>query len=303
MKKAYINKRFHKVSLQVIETTNNVITDYMGQGYDLTLRQLYYQFIANDLFPDAWLVTLPGGQQTKNHERNYKKLGSILNDGRLAGLVDWAAIKDRTRKPKTWQSFQNIQDALEDTIHYYCLNPWDDQESLVEIWVEKEALAGVFERTAMEYHVPLFCCRGYHSQSSAYEAAQRFRRDPRPTTVLHFGDHDPSGLDMTRDIIARFETFGVYNVEIDRCALNMDQVNRLNPPPSPAKITDSRAEGYIAEFGNDSWELDAINPAELNQIAEDKIEAIIDRDDWDDTKERQARDKETLQGFIDSLED
>lgn len=92
-----------------------------------------------------------------------------------------------------------------------------------------------------------------------WSAAQRFisqdYRDNR--VIIHLGDHDPSGIDMTRDIQERLQMFGA-DVYVKRVALTMNQIGTYNPPPNPAKITDSRASKYIDEYSNESWELDAL---------------------------------------------
>ena len=301
MKIEYTPKNFGEVALGIINDADNIIENYRLQNLDLTLRQLYYQFIVSDLFPEKWLVHLGGGQYTKNHERNYKKLGKLVNDARLAGLLSWDAIEDRTRTPAFWQSRKSPEDAVLRAARDYAVNPWEDQETNVEIWVEKEALAGVFESVAMKWHVPLFCCRGYHSQSSAWQAAMRIERAGKETKILHFGDHDPSGIDMTRDIEERFETFQVYNIEIERCALNIEQVRQFNPPPSPAKITDSRAKKYIQEFGHDSWELDAMQPADLQALAEERIREQIDMGIWELTQQREDVERQMISNLTNYL--
>lgn len=101
--------------------------------------------------------------------------------------------------------------------------------------------------------------------------------------IFHLGDHDPSGKDMTRDIIDRMELF-MGGVKLERLALKMDQVERNNPPPNPAKITDSRSTGYIAQFGNESWELDALEPAVIGGLIRDAITALIDDEKWNQVR-------------------
>lgn len=315
MKEAFIRKRFSAVAGSIVKRAETVIREYQDAGYDMTLRQLYYQFIANDLFPDEWLVVLPGGQATKNHERNYKKLGSILSDARMAGLIDWSAITDRTRSLCEWHHETSVRDALARTLRNYTFDMWENQPVAVEVWVEKEALAGVFHQVCAKWDVPYFACRGYTSMSAAYEAYQRIctRADRgQRTLVLHFGDHDPSGIDMTRDITERLRLMLDPDVlgsdfancfEVRRMALNMDQVQAFDPPPSPAKITDSRAADYIERFGDDSWELDALDPTQLSKLAEDAIRLVIDDDLWEDMSERIRADRLKLGKLINSIED
>lgn len=314
MKQTFVSKKFSVAHSDIIEKANTVIRRYQADGYDLTLRQLYYQFVAADLFPDEWFVKLAGGQHTKNHERNYKKLGGILNDARLAGDVDWNAIVDRTRSLTEWQHETSVLDALERMHKNYTLDMWDNQPVRVEVWVEKEALAGVFHRICGQYDVPYFACRGYTSASSAYGAYQRvsMRVPYQKTLILHFGDHDPSGIDMSRDIEDRLylmtsnEEYGGSDFdncfEIRRLALNYDQVQKYNPPPSPAKITDSRATGYIEKFGEDSWELDALDPTQLADLAETEIQSVIDDDQWSDTEKQILKDKALIRKFIKEVE-
>ena len=116
-----------------------------------------------------------------------------------------------------------------------------------------------------------------------WRAAQRLleqERQGRKNHIIHLGDHDPSGIDMTRDIEDRLWTFGA-DVTVHRIALNMDQVLRYDPPPNPAKLTDARAGKYVEDHGYESWELDALEPAVIDQLIEDEILEHLDRDQWD----------------------
>jgi hypothetical protein len=158
-------------------------------------------------------------------------------------------------------------------------------------------LAGVFQRVCDELRVPFFACRGYTSQSEMWAAAQRLKgyTQRRQTPVIfHFGDHDPSGVDMTRDIIDRLTLF-MGGLKVERLALNMDQVEEYEPPPNPAKITDSRADAYIAQFGNESWELDALDPNTLAGLVRDAVEAVRDQTKWDAAVEREQQARKQLE--------
>jgi len=216
----YAEKRFRGDSLAIIEKANEIIDDYMGQGYDLTLRQLYYQFVARDLIP--------------NTERSYKRLGSIINDGRMAGMIDWKSITDRTRNVRKNSHWSNPKEIIESCAWSYRNDLWANQDYRPEVWIEKDALVGVIEKVCRELDVPFFSCRGYTSQSEMWAASQRLRRyqfdHNQQPVILHLGDHDPSGIDMTRDIIDRIDTFKA-GLTLDRLALNMDQVEEFSPPP------------------------------------------------------------------------
>jgi hypothetical protein len=119
--------------------------------------------------------------------------------------------------------------------------------------------------------------------------------DRQIPVILHFGDHDPSGKDMSRDIVDRLQLFTGERLKFERLALNMDQVEQYGPPPNPAKITDSRADAYIAEYGAESWELDALEPSVLAALVRDAIDGIIDQDAMDEANEQQAAHRETLE--------
>ncbi len=262
---AYQAQRFSGKTRRVIDQANEIIAEYAAQGYDLTLRQLYYQFVSRDLL--------------SNTHKEYKRLGSIINDARLAGLIDWDHITDRTRnlhRLTRWDGPEEIVSVYADHFH---VDMWEGQSYRVEVWIEKEALAGVFERVCDELDVPFFSCRGYTSQSEMWSAAQRLRsieRAGQTPLILHFGDHDPSGMDMTRDIRDRLAMFKC-GAELERLALNMDQVEEYQPPPNPAKMTDVRADAYVAEFGDESWELDALEPDVLADLVRARVSELIDK--------------------------
>jgi len=286
----YQDFNFRPATLDLIQTANRIIAEYQAQGFDLTLRQLYYQFVARDIIP--------------NTQKSYKNLGSVINDGRLAGLIDWNAIVDRTRELRTlphWSEPGEFIDADQ-----FNIDLWDGQKYRPEVWIEKDALAGVFDRVCRELDVPLFSCRGYTSQSEMWVGSQRLLRRHRSKqipVIFHFGDHDPSGKDMSRDITDRLELFTRKTLKFERLALNMDQVEQYDPPPNPAKITDSRANAYIAEFGNESWELDALEPAVLEALVRDAITGVVNAAKMTEAIEKRDHHRETLQLIADRFDE
>jgi len=275
MRLCYVPKRFSQSSVETIRLAVEIIEEYEAQGYTLTLRQLYYQFVSRDLIP--------------NSLRAYKRLGQIVNDGRLAGEISWYSIEDRTRNLSALSHWSSPADIIRSAAAGFRIDKWEGQRFRVEVWIEKEALAGVFQRVCEEEDVPFFSCRGYVSQSEMWSAAQRlagYHEDGQIPLILHFGDHDPSGMDMTRDILDRLNLFeGLPDVE--RLALNMDQVEEFNPPPNPAKITDSRFEGYLRKYGGESWELDALEPSVLSGLVRSRIIEARDRDLWEEKIEEE----------------
>lgn len=185
------------------------------------------------------------------------------------------------------------------------------QETYVELWVEKQALAGVLEPLGHEFHVTFMANKGYSSQSAMRDAAMRIKRRVSTMTtatvkarpvVLYLGDHDPSGKDMPRDIALRLKTFGVERLSVDVIALTTPQVKEYDPPPNPAKITDPRAKGYIAEFGDKSWELDALPPRDLQQLVRRAIESRLDRVKWRSVIEEEERQKRLLSRAVKGMD-
>jgi hypothetical protein len=276
-------------ALAAIEQANAIIAEYSAQGFDLTLRQLFYQFVARGLIA--------------NTQREYKNLGNVVNDGRLAGLVDWEAIVDRTRNLRSLSHWTSPQQIVRSCAQQFNYNLWATQPAYVEVWIEKDALVGVIEGVCNRWDVPHFSCRGYTSQSEMWAAGQRIARAATgdgPTVVLHLGDHDPSGVDMTRDIQDRLTLFADGEpIEVRRLALNTDQVRQYNPPPNPAKITDSRARDYIRRHGRESWELDALDPNVIEGLIETELAKLIDVVKWDEAKERQNRARAQLGSVAD----
>lgn len=279
----YIEKSFRESSLTLIATANEIISDYSAQGYDLTLRQLYYQFVARDVIP--------------NNQKSYKNLGSLINDARLAGLIDWNAIEDRTRSLRAQPHWDNPAQMIQACEEQFSLDKWEGQGYAPEVWIEKDALIGVISGVCDEFDVPYFSCRGYTSQSEQWRAGRRLKeyaRQVKTPIIFHLGDHDPSGLDMTRDNAQRLSMFSGLPVEVKRLALNADQIQEYDPPPNPAKLTDSRSAEYVRLYGDDSWELDALEPSVLAGLISDAIMEIRDHGLYDEVCERQAEIRQQL---------
>ncbi|MCK5603195.1 hypothetical protein KAR91_15035 [Candidatus Pacearchaeota archaeon] len=178
--------------------------------------------------------------------------------------------------------------------NYLRFDQWARQEHYVEVWVEKEALGNVIAKACNPYMVPYMSCKGYLSASEAWRAGRRFLQkslhEGKQCHLIHLGDHDPSGLDMTRDNQHRLKIFSEIpdGVNVNRIALNMDQIKEYDPPPNPTKLTDSRSGDYVKRFGKSSWELDALKPEMMVDLIQSEITNLIDEDLWYET-ERQER--------------
>jgi len=289
---AYLKKNFRAESLALIQRINGVIEDYDAQGYSLTLRQVYYQMVARDIIP--------------NNERSYKNLGSLINDARLAGLIDWHAIEDRTRNLRGRSHWEKPGDVIDSAAYSYHLDYWEGQENYVEVWVEKDALVGIVGQICNKLDVNYFSCRGYVSQSEMWSAAQRLLRRKKKgqnIVLLHLGDHDPSGIDMSRDIQDRNSLFDNLCLEFHRLALNMDQIEQYGPPPNPTKLTDSRATGYIRDYGHECWELDALEPSVISDLIERNVLLYRDETPYLAVKRREGEEKDRLREIARYWED
>lgn len=287
-----------KKSLDLIAVCNKIIADYAAQGYILTLRQLFYQCVSRDIIP--------------NKQTEYKRLGSIVNDGRLAGLIDWSMLEDRTRNVKSISHWDSPEEIVAAIAQQYAIDKWSTQDVRPEVWIEKDALVGVIERTCRDIDVSYFSCRGYTSQSEMWGAAQRFIKRAKAgqkTHIIHLGDHDPSGIDMSRDIEDRIRMFmnlygfGYSHLEFSRIALNRDQIDLYDPPPNPAKSTDSRFQGYMDIHGDESWELDALEPQVLDTLIRDKVAELRDDETYEERKDQEEREKAQLAKVSDKWEE
>lgn len=291
MKQQYLEpKKWTTRKREIFEKIVTIVEEYQEQGYRMTLRQLYYQLVSRDVIP--------------NQASEYAKLSTLLTEARMYGFVDWDFIEDRVRKPKKVAQWDSIQDIANAAVKQYRRDRWANQEYYVEVWVEKDALSGVLEPITRKYDVTLMVNRGYSSASAMHESAERFieKEDGgKQTVILYLGDHDPSGMDMVRDIQERMQIFG-SSVEVKRIALNYDQIKKFNPPPNPAKFSDPRASNYVAEFGRTSWELDALSPKDLNKLLKDELEQLLDIDAYNLVCRQEEFEKQQLDKLVGDID-
>lgn len=288
---AYQPKKFRQETLDEIKAANSIIDEYESKGFSMSLRQLYYQMVARGL--------------RENTKGSYDKLKNIISDGRLAGLVSWTAIEDRQRNLMGHQTFSNPGEAIKWLAEeHYKIDLWADQPFRPEVWVEKAAQEGTVGQICSMLRVDFFSCRGYNSQSEQWRAGRRFAKyisKGQTPIVFHLGDHDPSGIDMTRDNRDRLSMFAGVPINVQRIALNMPQIEKYSPPPNPVKFSDSRAEDYEREFGDSSWELDALSPTVIKDLIEDAVLRVRDQKKYDAMLKMEAEDKIVLQQFCDDI--
>ncbi len=284
---------------EVIEHIKDITDEYSEDGYVLTLRQLHYQLVKSN-----WIV---------NHDSAYKKLGNILDDCKYAGIIDWDNIEDRGRLPYIPYYVEGVEDALSDTIDQYRIDRQIGQNVHVELWTEKDALSAILKRSTEKYHIQLVVNKGYTSSSAIYRAYKRCVYNinkGKNIVIMYFGDHDPSGLDMVRDIKERLtfmlekgdERFADVEdfFHVLPIGLTMDQIKKYSLPPNPTKLTDSRANKYIKKFGKTCWEVDALNPKTLTQIVETNIQKIINMKQYDKMVKKEKSELQELKDFIEN---
>lgn len=289
MRETYLDINFKPDSITKIHVINTILAEYQADGYDLTVRQLYYQLVARGYI--------------ENSQRSYKRIADLVNNARLAGLIDWDMITDRGRETITPPAWESPAEIITAAANSFALDKWIDQPNYVEVMVEKQALEGVLIPVCRALGIRFTANKGYSSSSTMHETGKRllhYALMNKTPWVLYLGDHDPSGIDMTRDIKERLNLFSGRPVIVERLALNMDQVKTLNPPENPAKNTDSRYTAYIAEYGYASWELDAIEPRELARIVTAAVEKLRDNLLWTAAVENEDSMRKELQNFANS---
>lgn len=276
----------------LIEWSSEVISQYTQK---LTLRQIYYRLVAT--------------QKIENVTSNYKALSRALVDGRLDGRIPFDAIEDRTRKivggdieepDEPQEVFDRRLRAFLKSYWYYNMPRWKDQNYHVEVWVEKEALAGLFQEITDDKYVRLAVCRGYPSVTFLHEAYEFLEgvEDEKEIVILYFGDFDPSGKDIKRNIEEYLNvTFGV-DAEIILIAITEEQIEEYNIPPAPTKKSDSRSRAFVAEHGDVAVELDAIEPNVLQDIIRDTIKGYYDEDIWNDVEEDEDEGKDNMKELL-----
>ena len=291
MKEAFTSKNFHAKSRALIDRANGIIDGYQASGYDLSVRQLYYQLVSGNVIP--------------NSAKSYTNLVNLIGDARLAGLIDWDAIVDRSRATEANSHWSSPKDIIATCAQQFRYDLWGNQPCYVEVVVEKQALEGVLVPVCGFLDIPFTASKGYCSLSTLYEMAQRYlAATDKDLYLLHLADHDSSGVDMTRDLESRLDTllgpFGVC-VNVQRLALNLDQVEAYGLPPNPAKVTDTRARGYIRQYGHDSWELDALPPEVIADLVREAVLSLRDPDLWDVAVAEQDQARRRLAALAETM--
>ena len=263
----------------------------------ITLRQLYYRLVARLLIP--------------NTINSYKRLSRIMVKAREDEDVPVNCLEDRSRRilGRGDTGYDSAEDylkqklsSLQDSWRSFSMPMWEDQPVYLLISLEKDALSRLVSRVANAYSVRTFPTRGYPSFSYVQTMANymQTRLAGKPIIVLYFGDFDPSGVDIERDLEDRLGRYGAKDFKVKRIALTADQIRDHRLPPMPVKKSDARAEGFMAEHGDKAVELDALDPNLLQSIVREAIRGNINVRRWN----ARVRKIEELQNWIkNKLED
>jgi hypothetical protein len=257
--------------------------DIVARYRPMTVRQVFYQLVSRGVIAKT--------------EAEYKStVCRLLVEMRRDGTLDYDDIADNTRWMRKPRTYNSLEAALERTRLTYRRSVWDDQDAYVEVWLEKEALAGVLVDVTQRWDVPLMVTRGYPSVSFLHSAAESIEANEKPAYLYYFGDRDPSGMDIDRFVEREIRGKVTVDLHFERVAVTETQLGELRLPTRPTKRTDSRAKG----FEGDSVEVDAIDPDTLREICERTITAHLDYDAYERLLVVEEQERETL-GYIASV--
>lgn len=278
---------------EIIEQTKNIIAQYTTK---LTVRQIYYRLVSKHVIP--------------NIQSQYQYLVKTLVSARWQNLIKFSDIEDRTRQflgrdeplKTPGETFQSWYNAFKTCDEYHDLPRWLDQPKYIEVWLEKQALQGLFYEITNPQKVTLFPCRGYPSLTKLYESASRihFGSEGRAIMILYFGDYDPSGEDINRKIEEDLLRFGL-SFSIEKIAITKEQIEEYEIPPMPAKESDPRYADFVATHGDVAVELDAIDPDALQKIVKEAIEKHFDEEIYEEVQVRQEQEREEIQEMVEKV--
>jgi len=276
-----IRRRRHRSRAQMSELLSAIQNIVNNEENAITIRHLFYRLVGQSVIEKTELA--------------YKLLCHHLSRWRKAGEVAWSAFSDSTRWHIQPPMFSGIADALRRTQETYRRNLWATQAHYVEVWVEKDAIAGVIDDVTSAFGVPLFVCRGFASLSSMYSASETFKevqRDGKEVTIFHLGDYDPSGHAAADAIEKTFrETFDC-SVNFERIGILPEHIEQFSLPTRPTKQSDSRARNWR---GSECVELDSMPPSELRSLVENAVTSLIDWYEWEQLKQVEREEQETLE--------
>lgn len=261
-----------------------LLLDIVRAGRPMTVRQVFYQATVRGIVEKA--------------ETGYAKVQTDLTAMRRSGVMPYDWLADNTRWQRKPRTFGSIHEALADTARFYRKSLWENANSYLEVWLEKDALAGVVMPVTEEYDVPLMVARGYASLSFLASAAEYINEVGVPTYIFHLGDYDPSGVNAGEKIESTLRELAPRaTIHFHRIAVTPAQIEAWSLPTRPTKQTDSRAKG----FGDISVELDAIEPNELRALVRRWIEQLLPADELAVLKAAEASERSVLLHLVEQI--
>ena len=206
-------------------------------------------------------------------------------------LVGWSCLLDRSRVYNKTQFWNGYRHAIKSITDAFQLDLWSGQDKQVIVLVEKDALIGVIEPVCWRWRVDYMATRGFISIPGDIEIKENCRSDN--VVIIYLGDHDPSGLCCVSDIKRRF-TNEFVNTKVIHLGLTLEQVKEYDLPHNTAKESDVRYKEYSKKYGNQSWELDALDPKEIQAILEDEIKTHVDSEKFENMRFLEDKERERL---------
>jgi hypothetical protein len=268
-----------------IEHRRAAFLGIIASGQPMTVRQVFYQATVRDLVPKT--------------EQGYAIVQKDLVLLRRSGALSYDWLADNTRWQRKPRTYNGIEAALEDTANFYRKDLWAHADCYVELWLEKDALAGVVYPVTDRYDVPLMVARGYASLSFLHTAARYINSLDVPAYIYHLGDFDPSGVNAGEKIDEELRKLAPdAAIHFERIAVNPTQIVGWGLPSRPTKQTDTRAKKFGAA---DSVELDAIEPNQLRQLVADALEAHLPPERLAVLEAAEESERDILQSIVTQL--
>jgi len=280
-----------KATGELILQAKEILEEYKPNA--MTLRQVFYQLVSRGF--------------VSNTKAEYSRLSIALTKARQNGTIPWDWMEDRTRQPRTVSMWGGIEEFGQSVVSQYRLDVWENQPTYTEVWLEKDALSGIFQDVLDPYGVTLNVGKGYDGWASIKNAAKRYKNANKPVTILYFGDFDPSGEDMNNSLEKRLnyfkdsKQFGGFEFKIEKIAILKSDIEDYDLPPNLTKRGtantrgDPRADKFVAEHGDASVELDALPIDVLKGRIETCLSECMDLDELDTLREIEMSHKVVLE--------
>ena len=279
---------------EVVSMAAEIMRDYPKLTF--TLRQLYYRAVASKFYP--------------HNKTSYNRFSQALVSGRLRGQLDYKRMIDMSRPeylndPRESDPAKRLKGSLQELIEEFNVNAWSEQPTYIEVWMEKEALSRIILPTCKNYNVNLMVGRGYSSASQLLKAIDRFPEGKR-VLVLYLGDHDPSGYHIEERLRGRLQEYAIWrskslDLQVKRLALTYDQVERFSLPSIKLKPRSQKYAEYVARFGNNAWELDALEPEFIPTLIKNELESTMDMNLWADNRRKLEEFRRETAGRLGSI--